>query len=212
MQHAITNDGIECKLISETCAILRMCSVLLDFSAQTFYSDGGCCSNFINPWVNREVFMNTIKPAKSFTVSINEVVLMRWNMFTAAKNRLASDLKSAPGVLDRLARTLNAQVQQRVAENTSTGRETLELLSHHESSDVRSAVAQNHSTCSSTLDSLSHDASSDVRYAMAEDTRTSTMHLQSLATDENPYVQDRAKRTQSRLAAEKPHTMDQESH
>lgn len=128
----------------------------------------------------------------------------RWNMFTAAKNRLASRLESRPGVLNQLARKVNANVQERVAENSSTDSETLELLSRHESSDVRAATAQNENTLQSTIDSLADDANSDVRYAIAENPGTSARLLDVLATDENPYVQDRAKRTQERLKTQPP--------
>lgn len=127
----------------------------------------------------------------------------RWNQYTAAKNRLASNQNSSTGILNLLARRINTKVQQRVAENTSTDSRTLELLSKHESSQVRSAVAQNKNTLRSTVDSLAGDLSSDVRYAMAEDAGTSTTLLETLAGDDNPYVQERAKRTQSRLQAEK---------
>lgn len=126
----------------------------------------------------------------------------QWNMFTAAKNRLATSLGNKPGVLDRLARRVDTPVQQRVAENRTTNSETLEFLSQHDSSDVRSAVAQNDNTLRSTVDSLAGDASCDVRFAMAENPGTSPVLLERLADDENPYVQDRAKRTQARLQAE----------
>ena len=132
-----------------------------------------------------------------------------WNLFTAAKNRLASSLDSNPGVLDRLARRLNASVQERVAENTSTDSCTLHLLAQHESSDVRAAAAQNENALQSTVDVLAGDASCDVRYAMAENPLTCAKLLEALAEDENPFVQNRAQVTQARLKAEETLRSDQ---
>lgn len=131
-----------------------------------------------------------------------EKIVPHWNLFTAAKNRLASGLNSTPGVLGRLARLGSTSVQQRVAENRSTDFETLDLLAQHQSSDVRSAVAQNVNTRESTTQSLAEDANADVRYAMAENPWTSTTLLEMLAGDDNPYVQHRAMRTQALLKAE----------
>ena len=147
-------------------------------------------------------------PKLASTIGIGKI-LPRWNMFTAAKNRLASGLGNKPGVLDRLARRVNLPVQQRVAENRTTNSETLEFLSRHNSSDIRSAVAQNDNTLRSTLDSLVSDASCGVRFAMAEAPWTSAVLLERLAEDENPYVQDRARRTQARLKAEETLLADQ---
>ncbi|MBX9668358.1 MAG: hypothetical protein K2X93_12100 [Candidatus Obscuribacterales bacterium] len=126
----------------------------------------------------------------------------RWNMFTAAKNRLASGLNNKAGVLDRLARSLNKSVQQRVAENRTTNSDTLDFLSQHESSDIRAAVAQNDNSLRSTVEALAGDASDDVRFAMAENPWTNPALLQQLAADENPFVQNRAMRTQALLRAE----------
>jgi len=126
----------------------------------------------------------------------------RWNMFSAAKNRLASNLDSDPGVLHRLGRQGNASVQQRVAENRNTDSETLDLLAQHHSPDVRSAVAQNTNTPLSTALTLAADVSVDVRYAMAENPWTSIALLEILVEDENPYVQHRARRTRALLKAE----------
>lgn len=125
-----------------------------------------------------------------------------WNMFTAAKNRMASSLQSHPGLLDKLARRVNTLVQVRVAENGSTDAETLTRLSHHESSEVRAAVGQNANTAKAVSNSLSADGHCDVRYAMAENPKTSVTNLNALSEDENPYVQDRARRTQANLKAE----------
>jgi len=129
-------------------------------------------------------------------------IVPRWNMFTAAKHRLASSLGTKPRLLAQLARKINIAVQQRIAENCSTNSATLELLALHASTDVRASVAQNESTKRSTVNRLATDVSSDVRYAMADNAHTSTKLLLALADDENPYVQDRAKRTQARLQAE----------
>lgn len=147
--------------------------------------------------------MNKIRRQLGLKNSIDKIqIVPLWNMFTAAKNRLASGMGTKPAILRRLGRTVNASVQQRIAENRTTESATLELLSHHESADVRAAVAQNDNTSRATVDSLSGDASSDVRYAMAANARTSTALLETLSTDENPYVQDRAQRTQARLKLE----------
>lgn len=127
----------------------------------------------------------------------------RWNMFTAAKNRLASSLDSTTGVLNRLARRGETSVQQRVAENRSTDSETLDLLAQHQSADVRSAVAQNVNTRESTTHTLAADVNADVRYAMAENPLTSTELLETLAEDENPFVQHRTRQTQALLKNQK---------
>lgn len=141
---------------------------------------------------------------------INKIhICPRWNMFTAARNRLASSVDSSPAVLKRLAGRVNTSVQQRVAENNRTDSETLELLAQHESSAVRSAVAQNENSLRSTVASLASDTSCDVRFAIAEDPRTSTALLGKLAEDENPYVQNRARRTQAVLKAENTLLADQ---
>lgn len=131
-----------------------------------------------------------------------------WNMYTAAKNRLASSLVNKPNVLNSLARRANESVQLRVAENRTTSPETLKLLSKHESSNVRSGVAQNENSPRSTAELLAVDANCDVRFAMAENPRTSTSILKQLSRDENPYVQDRAKRTIARLKAEETYLID----
>ena len=144
------------------------------------------------------------------TTSINLIrTCPHWNMYTAAKNRLASSLVNAPGVLDRLGRQLNERVQLRVAENRTTDTETLEFLSKHGSGSIRSAVAQNDNTRQSTVDSLADDVNSDVRYAMAANPSTSSPLLERLATDENPYVQERAQRTIARVKAEETLSTDQ---
>lgn len=149
-------------------------------------------------------------PRLAATPRIDKIrIYPQWNMFTAAKNRLASSSGNKPGVLDRLARKTNTSVQQRVAENSTTSSETLDFLSRHDSSDIRSAVAQNDNSLRSTVDELVGDASSDVRFAMAENPWTSILLLERLAEDENPYVQDRAIRTQARLRAEETLLSDQ---
>lgn len=149
-------------------------------------------------------------PELASTIGIGKIrICPRWNLFTAAKNRLASSLGKETGVLDRLARRVNKAVQQRVAENRTTSSETLEFLSRHELSDIRSAVAQNDNSLRSTVTALAGDASSDVRFAMAENPWTSVALLEGLAEDDNPYVQDRAKRTQARLKAEETLLADQ---
>lgn len=149
-------------------------------------------------------------PELAATTKIGKIrICPRWNVFTAAKNRLASGLASKPGMLDRLARRGNTSVQQRVAENRSTNFETLDFLSRHDSSDIRSAVAQNGNSLRSTVDALAADSSCDVRFAMAENPWTSPLILQRLAEDENPYVQSRAQRTQARLKAEETLLSDQ---
>lgn len=135
----------------------------------------------------------------------------RWNMFTAAKNRLASSLIIRLGALELLARKGSISVQQRVAENRTTNSETLELLSRHDSSDIRSAVAQNDNSLRSTVDSLADDTNCDVRFAMAENPWTSAVLLERLAEDDNPYVQNRALRTQARLKAQETFLADQAS-
>lgn len=122
-----------------------------------------------------------------------------WNMFTAAKNRLASNQNTKLSVLKQLSLKFNIPVQQRVAENSTTSSEILDSLADHESADVRLAVAQNANTFPSTIQTLAGDVNSDVRYAMAADPRTNTKLLETLADDENAYVQDRAKRTQVRI-------------
>lgn len=137
------------------------------------------------------------------TEGIGELrICPRWNMFTAAKNRLASSLRTKPDMLNRLAHTGNTSVQQRVAENSTTNSATLDFLSLHESSDIRSAVAQNENCLSTTVDALAGDSNCDVRFAMAANPWTSAKLLQRLAEDENPYVQIRAQRTQARLKVE----------
>lgn len=147
--------------------------------------------------------MNILRPAFAHATGSDEIhIAAPWNSFTAAKNRLASSLNTNPGVLGRLARKLNTSIQQRVAENRSTDSEALDFLAKHESNDVRSAVAQNENTPPSTAESLAGDLSCDVRYAMAENARTNKTLLGALAEDENPYVQERARRTQARLSAE----------
>jgi len=143
----------------------------------------------------------TLEPIPT-SESAGSITFPRWNLYTAAKNRLASGLHNKPGVLDRLARKVNKPVQQRVAENRTTTSDTLELLAQHESSEIRSAVAQNENSLRSTVDALADDESCDVRYAMAENPGTSPALLDKLAEDENPFVQNRAKRTQARLRAE----------
>lgn len=149
-------------------------------------------------------------PELAATTRIGKIrIWPRWNTFTAAKDRLASSLINKPGVLDRLGRKLNTSVQLRVAENRTTNFETLDYLSLHDSSDIRSAVAQNDNTLRSTVDALADDVSSDVRFAMAENPWTSTALLQRLAEDENPFVQNRAQRTQARLKAEETLLADQ---
>ena len=122
-----------------------------------------------------------------------------WNLFTAAKKSLASSSNTKANVLTNLAIRGNKAVQERVAENTSTDSLTLEWLAKHEDSVVRSAVAQNDSTPSATASRLSDDHHCDVRYAMAENPKTDEAILEKLTNDTNPYVQDRAKRTQARL-------------
>lgn len=144
--------------------------------------------------------MKSIRPILGSIIRMDRFA--KWNLFTAAKNRLASGLNTNIGVLAVLARRVNITVQQRVAENSSTDCDTLNLLSQHECSNVRSAVAQNASTNITTMDFLSIDADCDVRYAMAENPWTSTRLLSVLAEDENPYVQNRARKTQDRLKAQ----------
>lgn len=149
-------------------------------------------------------------PELAATTKIGKIrICPRWNMFTAAKNRLASSIGTKPALLDRLARRENTSVQQRVAENRATNSESLEFLSRHDSSDIRSAVAQNDNTLRSTVDALAGNASCDVRFAMAENPWTSAVILERLAEDENPYVQGRARRTQARLKAEETLLADQ---
>ncbi len=126
-----------------------------------------------------------------------------WNLFTAAKNRLASGEHTKSNILNNLALKPNTQVQERVAENSGTHYNTLELLSKHKSSDVRSAVGENEHTLQSTMQSLAGDVSSDVRYAMASNARTSSVLLEILAGDENAYVQARAMKTQARIKVER---------
>jgi hypothetical protein len=121
-----------------------------------------------------------------------------WNMFTAAKHRLASLLSTSPSVLQQLGRTGSQSVRQRVGENPSSDSQTLDGLSKDGDSDVRSAVAGNPSTSEETAEFLSADQNADVRYAMAENNKTSQNLLKQLATDDNPYVKDRAERTQAR--------------
>jgi hypothetical protein len=125
-----------------------------------------------------------------------------WNMFTAAKNRLASLLSTSPAVLKHLGRTGNKSVRQRVGENPSSDSQTLDGLSKDGDSNVRSAVAGNPSTSGATAEFLSVDENADVRYAMAENHKTSESLLKQLATDDNPYVKDRAERTQARNKSE----------
>lgn len=147
--------------------------------------------------------MNIVTPALVHERRIDEIgIAPRWNLFTAAKNRLASSQETKPGILNCLARRVNTSVQRRVAENRATDSETLELLAQHESADVRAAVAQNDNTLRSTVLSLAADVSCDVRYAMAENAWTVSTLLEILAGDENPYVQERAKQTQARLKVE----------
>ncbi len=122
-----------------------------------------------------------------------------WNMFTAAKNRLASNQNTKLSVLKLLSQKFNTPVQQRIAENRTTSSEILESLADHESADVRLAVAQNRNTSRSAVQTLAGDVNPDVRYAMAANPRTSTKILEILADDENAYVQDRAKQTQVRV-------------
>lgn len=121
-----------------------------------------------------------------------------WNLYLAAKNRMASNMLTTQGLLDRLARDPKQSVQLRVAENLNTSTQTLDNLSHHKSSAVRSAVAQNRSSTSATIARLSSDENPDVRYALAEDAGTTSDVLDQLADDENAFVQDRAKRTRAR--------------
>jgi len=135
-------------------------------------------------------------------------IVPMWNMYTAAKNRLASNQDSTSGVLFRLACKKNFSVQQRVAENSSSDSQTLDLLAQHQSANVRSAVAQNENTSELTMNSLAADLSADVRYAMAENPLTDEILLETLAGDENPYVQDRARRSQARLRAEETFLSD----
>lgn len=144
--------------------------------------------------------MKAIRPILGFIMRMDR--FPNWNLYTAAKNRLASGLNTKTGVLALLAKRGNAAVQERVAENCSTDCNTLDILSQHESSNVRSAVAQNASANMVTMDTLSVDSDCDVRYAMAENPWTSTKLLAVLAEDENPYVQNRARKTQDRLKAQ----------
>lgn len=128
-----------------------------------------------------------------------------WNLFTAAKNRLASHHDTDAETLDRLSKTGTESVQQRIAENSSSTPDTLEYLSKHASGNIRAAVAQNGSTASDVIGVLARDGDADVRYAMAENAATDAQLLWRLANDENPYVSERALRTLARLKAEKDH-------
>lgn len=132
------------------------------------------------------------------------------NMFLAAKRRLASNPLTQQSVLTSLAIRGSKSVQQRVAENSSTDTLTLDWLAKHADSEVRSAVAQNNSTTHATASTLSDDHHCDVRYAMAENPETNESILDKLTTDENPYVQDRAKRTQARLREQESLKTDDE--
>lgn len=122
-----------------------------------------------------------------------------WNLYTAAKNRLASSLETGVRMLDRLGRTGSDAVQIRVAENEKSGPEILRFLSKLSNSEVRAAVAQNASTSPAIAEELAGDADADVRYAMAANAHTSPALLSILAQDDNPYVSNRAVRTQERL-------------
>jgi hypothetical protein len=95
-----------------------------------------------------------------------------------------------------------------VAENINATPETLTLLARHESSDIRAAVAQNGHSFPSTVNALSDDPDCDVRYAMAENPWMSKDVLEKLSSDENPFVQNRARRTQALIRAEENIAID----
>ena len=117
------------------------------------------------------------------------------NQFTDAKKRLASDPKTNPHTLHKLAQGDANEIAERVAENPHANAEVLEKLSEHDSPDVRSAVSENSNTPNEIIQSLAFDQHPDVRFRLAENPHAPVEVLENLAADENPYVAARAQET-----------------
>jgi hypothetical protein len=133
---------------------------------------------------------------------INRGLIDRKNLFTAAKHLLASGACTSGSTLSRLGRLGSDSVRRLIAENPTTDEATLDHLSKDHDTDVRSAVADNPSTSAATTEQLAGDQSADVRYSMAESSKTPRDLLKRLAKDDNPYIQDRAERTQARIESD----------
>ncbi len=98
-----------------------------------------------------------------------------------------------------LARSDDAKIRTRVAENPNTTRHILRLLARDDNPEVRLAVGLNKSSPLDLILDLVLDENPTVRYGMAEDPNLPLNLLSILCQDENVYVSQRALKTLAQL-------------
>ncbi len=112
---------------------------------------------------------------------------------------IAGNPEVAGGLLKHLARSTDASVRARVAENIATPLSTLMQLVNDEDKEVRLSLSVNKSLPKMLLAKLAKDADPDVRFEIADNAQMPKHLLELLSEDENPYVAHRAQLTLTRL-------------
>jgi hypothetical protein len=101
--------------------------------------------------------------------------------------------------LDKVITIDSTATRHRLAENPSTDAETLLKLSQDTDPEVRLSAAEHLNLPYFALKRLVEDPCLDVRLGMAANPNLPISILEMLIKDENPYIQDRARRSIERL-------------
>jgi chromosome condensin MukBEF complex kleisin-like MukF subunit len=136
----------------------------------------------------------TVRKSENMKAMEREAARIRW--------LLAINPNTPPPVLDQLANDEATVLLERIAENPKTHHYTLARLANHADQQVRAAVAENANSSIKTIWRLARDTSVDVRLRVAESYYVPVTVLRVLAMDENPYVQQRAQKTITRIVEE----------
>jgi hypothetical protein len=136
----------------------------------------------------------TLPKPESIKSPEREAARIRW--------MLAINPNTPSPVLEQLANDNSPSTLERIAENPRTGCATLARLAHHSNPGVRAAAAENANLSPRTAWRLAHDTSADVRMRLAENYFISLEVLRKLGNDNNPYVQNRARKTIDRVLAQ----------